>query len=84
MKIKIHISSDGKTYNHDFHLNVCYLDLGNVAIMVMRPGLYVFHLSIHTRFALNRYQGPKLQCSLKVEDDLSKVLIFQNVTLNVY
>ena len=27
--------------------------------------------------------GPKLQCFLKVKDDLSEVLIFQNVTLNV-
>ena len=27
--------------------------------------------------------GPKLQCFLKVKDELSEVLIFQNVTLNV-
>ena len=27
--------------------------------------------------------GSKLQCFLKVKDDLSEVLIFQNVTLNV-
>ena len=27
--------------------------------------------------------GPKLQCFLKVKDDLSEVLIFQNATLNV-
>ena len=26
--------------------------------------------------------GPKLQCFLKVKDDLSEVLVFQNVTLN--
>ena len=28
--------------------------------------------------------GPKFQCFLKVKADLSEVLIFQNVTLNVY
>ena len=27
--------------------------------------------------------GPKLQCFLEVKDDLSEVLIFQNVTLNI-
>ena len=27
--------------------------------------------------------GQKLQCFLKVKDDLSEVLIFHNVTLNV-
>ena len=27
--------------------------------------------------------GPKLQCFLEIKDDLSDVLIFQNVTLNV-
>ena len=32
---------------------------------------------------LKRVQGPELQCLLKVKDDLSLVLIFQNAKNNV-